>query len=241
MRRDINLLYSLTQSTKKKNSSNLLVIIIVAVVAIVALMVFLFVDAKMEVSDNQGLLNDLEDKLTQTGQLTSLQNKYNELKAAYEGDIAEVIAEVFPGQYAVVGAKLSDKLFDVLLLVDDEATDPDLDVDDVNDNVFDVDISSISVSGTTITLNCTVESYIAAWDYADYLAGNRIPGREALDELIDLNAKFFNGVEENYPGLPTIPEPSVDEETGEETPGTISFTLRFGVDWEALAEEALAQ
>ena len=92
MRRDINLLYSLTQSTKKKNSSNLLVIIIVAVVAIVALMVFLFVDAKMEVSDNQGLLNDLEDKLTQTGQLTSLQNKYNELKAAYEGDIAEVIA-----------------------------------------------------------------------------------------------------------------------------------------------------
>ena len=67
MRKDINLLYSLTQSTKKKNSSNMMVLLLVVVVAIVALMIFLFVNAKMEVSDNQGILDDLEASLSQTG------------------------------------------------------------------------------------------------------------------------------------------------------------------------------
>ena len=127
MRKDINLLYSLTQSTKKKNSSNMMVLLLVVVVAIVALMIFLFVNAKMEVSDNQGILDDLEASLSQTGQLSALQNKYNQLKSAYESDIAEVIAEVSPGQYAAVGAKMSSKLIDILMPVDDEAVHPDYD------------------------------------------------------------------------------------------------------------------
>ena len=240
MRKDINLLYSLTQTTKKKNSSNMMVLLLVVVVAIVALMIFLFVNAKMEVSDNQGILDDLEASLSQTGQLSALQNKYNQLKSAYESDIAEVIAEVSPGQYAAVGAKMSSKLIDILMPVDDEAVHPDYDADDVNDNVFDVDITSVSISGTTITLNCEVTSYIAAWDYADYLAGNLILDRPGLDALIEANALIFSGVEDNYPGLPPKPEPAEDEE-GNIVEEPFGFTLRFGIDWAALADAEVAQ
>ena len=63
LRRDINLLYSLTQATKKKSSSNMMLILIVGVVLIIGLMTFLFVDAKMTVEKNQSLLDDINGKL----------------------------------------------------------------------------------------------------------------------------------------------------------------------------------
>ena len=212
MRKDINLLYSLTQATKKKSSSNMLILIGVGVLAIVALMVFLFVDAKLEVKNNQALIDDLDSKLGQSSTLSQLQARYNALKAQYESDIAEVIAEISPEQYALVGASMSSKLIDILMLTDEEnETDAGYDADDVADNVFDVDITQLSLSADKVMLSCSASTYAAVWDFVDYLAGNRIADLSALDGLIDLNKEYFSDVELNYSGLPPAPtEPGCD-------------------------------
>lgn len=227
MRKDINLLYSLTQATKKKSSSNMLILIGVGVLAIVALMVFLFVDAKLEVKNNQALIDDLDSKLGQSSTLSQLQARYNALKAQYESDIAEVIAEISPEQYALVGASMSSKLIDILMLTDEEnETDAGYDADDVADNVFDVDIAQLSLSADKVTLSCSAPTYAAVWDFVDYLAGNRIAALPALDGLIDLNKEYFSDVELNYSGLPPAPT---------EPDATIAFSLDFKINWEALA------
>lgn len=242
-RKDINLLYSLTQETKKKSSSNMMIAMIAGVVIIVGLMTFLFVNAKINLANNQDLLNDLQNKIDQTDQLSSLQKKYNEMKAAYESDIAEVIAEIMPGQFTAKADKISKTFIDILMLTDKEdATDAGFDADDVPDRVFDVDIRSIAISGEQVTVECAVSNYLAAWDFADYLAGNKLADYPALDALIAQNAVYFTDVEKNYPGLPQKPatEPTTPpDEGGEGTveptePEKMTFTLKFNVNWEAM-------
>ena len=232
LRRDINLLYSLTQATKKKSSSNLMLILIVGVVLIVGLMTFLFVNAKMTVDKNQAVIDDLDAKLGQTSVLAQKQKEYNELKTAYQNAIVSAIAELAPQQYAYAGAKMSKTLIDVLMLTDDAGLP-----------VFDVEITQLIISGNTITLQCTSKTgdsvdydcYDKAWDFVDYLAGNKLSadnplsaaviGGVALNDLIAANGNYFTGVEENYSGLPTKPE-NVEE--------SISFNVKFTVNWEAL-------
>lgn len=232
LRRDINLLYSLTQATKKKSSSNLMLVLVVGVVLIVGLMTFLFVDAKMTVEKNQSVIDDLDAKLGQTSVLAQKQKEYNELKTAYQNAIVSAIAELAPQQYAYAGAKMSKTLIDVLMLTDDAGLP-----------VFDVEITQLIISGNTITLQCTSKTgdsvdydcYDKAWDFVDYLAGNKLSadnplsaaviGGVALNDLIAANGNYFTGVEENYSGLPTKPE-NVEE--------SISFNVKFTVNWEAL-------
>ena len=221
LRRDINLLYSLTQATKKKSSSNMMLILIVGVVLIIGLMTFLFVDAKMTVEKNQSL------KLGQSAILAQKQKEYNELKALYEKSITEIISELSPQQYALTGAKMSKTLVDVLMLTDTEqdGVDADYDGDDIADAVFDVEIAQLVISGNIINLECRVEDYVAAWDFVDYLAGNKIAARPALDALVEKNKLYFVDVESNYSGLPTAPSAEGEK---------IDFTLKFSVNWEAL-------
>ena len=119
-RKDINLLYSLTQATKKKSSSNIMVVLGVLVLAVIGVMVFLFVDAKGEVSDNEALIKDLDSKLSGSLLLGNLQRKYDAMKAAYESDIADVIAEIAPSEYAGQSGKMSAALLDILMLTDEE-------------------------------------------------------------------------------------------------------------------------
>lgn len=232
LRRDINLLYSLTQATKKKSSSNLMLVLVVGVVLIIGLMTFLFVDAKMTVEKNQSVIDDLDAKLGQTSVLAQKQKEYNELKTAYQNAIVSAIAELAPQQYAYAGAKMSKTLIDVLMLTDDAGLP-----------VFDVEITQLIISGNTITLQCTSKTgdsvdydcYDKAWDFVDYLAGNKLSadnplsaaviGGVALNDLIAANGNYFTGVEENYSGLPTKPE-NVEE--------SISFNVKFTVNWEAL-------
>ena len=232
LRRDINLLYSLTQATKKKSSSNLMLVLVVGVVLIVGLMTFLFVDAKMTVDKNQAVIDDLDAKLGQTSVLAQKQKEYNELKTAYQNAIVSAIAELAPQQYAYAGAKMSKTLIDVLMLTDDAGTP-----------VFKVDITQLIISGNSITLQCSSKTgtdadydcYDKAWDFVDYLAGNKLSadnplsaaviGGVALNDLIAANGNYFTGVEENYSGLPTKPE-NVEE--------SISFNVKFTVNWEAL-------
>ena len=226
-RKDINLLYSLTQATKKKSSSNIMVVLGVLVLAVIGVMVFLFVDAKGEVSDNEALIKDLDSKLSGSLLLGNLQRKYDAMKAAYESDIADVIAEIAPSEYAGQSGKMSAALLDILMLTDEEnAEDSGYDADGEADNVFDVDIKSIAVSGTSVNITCAVVDYLAAWDFTDYLAGvatDYLP--EALWPLVERNARLFAGVQDNYSGLPQLP--------GNGEP--IEFTLRFVVaDWGAL-------
>ena len=226
-RKDINLLYSLTQATKKKSSSNIMVVLGVLVLAVIGVMVFLFVDAKGEVSDNEALIKDLDSKLSGSLLLGNLQRKYDAMKAAYESDIADVIAEIAPSEYAGQSGKMSAALLDILMLTDEEnAEDSGYDADDEADNVFDVDIKSIAISGTSVNITCAVVDYLAAWDFTDYLAGvatDYLP--EALWPLVERNARLFAGVQDNYSGLPQLP--------GNGEP--IEFTLRFVVaDWGAL-------
>ncbi len=220
LRKDINLLYSFAQSGKKKNSSNMLIVIISAVVLIVGLMTFLFVNAKMNVAKNKEILSDLEQKLEQTDRLSQLQAQYNELKSAYETAIAEVIAEVAPGQFTDDAGKISAKLIDVLMPT---AADGSI--------YFAVEIGSISIAGNMINIECAVSDYITAWDFTDYLAGNVLADAkyEELAGEIVKNKLRFSAVEENYPGLPQKP---ADGETG----GSIDFVLKFTVDWEEFAE-----
>lgn len=226
-RKDINLLYNLTQATKKKSSSNIMVVLGVLVLAVIGVMVFLFVDAKGEVSDNEALIKDLDSKLSGSLLLGNLQRKYDAMKAAYESDIADVIAEIAPSEYAGQSGKMSAALLDILMLTDEEnAEDSGYDADDEADNVFDVDIKSIAVSGTSVNITCAVVDYLAAWDFTDYLAGivtDHLP--ESLWPLVERNARLFAGVQDNYSGLPQLP--------GNGEP--IEFTLRFVVaDWGAL-------
>lgn len=226
-RKDINLLYSLTQATKKKSSSNIMVVLGVLVLAVIGVMVFLFVDAKGEVSDNEALIKDLDSKLSGSLLLGNLQRKYDAMKAAYESDIADVIAEIAPSEYAGQSGKMSAALLDILMLTDEEnAEDSGYDADGEADNVFDVDIKSIAISGTSVNITCAVVDYLAAWDFTDYLAGvatDYLP--EALWPLVERNARLFAGVQDNYSGLPQLP--------GNGEP--IEFTLRFVVaDWGAL-------
>ena len=226
-RKDINLLYSLTQATKKKSSSNIMVVLGVLVLAVIGVMVFLFVDAKGEVSDNEALIKDLDSKLSGSLLLGNLQRKYDAMKAAYESDIADVIAEIAPSEYAGQSGKMSAALLDILMLTDEEnAEDSGYDADDVADNVLEVDIKSIAVSGTSVNITCAVVDYLAAWDFTDYLAGissTALP--EALRPLVERTARLFAGVQDNYSGLPQLP--------GNGEP--IEFTLRFVVaDWGAL-------
>lgn len=225
-RKDINLLYSLTQATKKKSSSNIMVVLGVLVLAVIGVMVFLFVDAKGEVSDNEALIKDLDSKLSGSLLLGNLQRKYDAMKAAYESDIADVIAEIAPSEYAGQSGKMSAALLDILMLTDEENEgDSGYDADDEADNVFDVDIKSIAVSGTSVNITCAVVDYLAAWDFTDYLAGIATDLPEALGKLVERNARLFAGVQDNYSGLPQLP--------GNGEP--IEFTLRFVVaDWGAL-------
>lgn len=226
-RKDINLLYSLTQATKKKSSSNIMVVLGVLVLAVIGVMVFLFVDAKGEVSDNEALIKDLDSKLSGSLLLGNLQRKYDAMKAAYESDIADVIAEVAPSEYAGQSGKMSAALLDILMLTDEEnEEDSGYDADDAADNVFDVDIKSIAISGTSVNITCAVVNYLAAWDFTDYLAGIATElTPEALRPLVERNARLFAGVQDNYSGLPQLP--------GNGEP--IEFTLRFVVaDWGAL-------
>ena len=223
-RKDINLLYSLTQATKKKSSSNIMVVLGVLVLAVIGVMVFLFVDAKGEVSDNEALIKDLDSKLSGSLLLGNLQRKYDAMKAAYESDIADVIAEVAPSEYAGQSGKMSAALLDILMLTDEENEDDSgYDADDAADNVFDVDIKSIAISGTSVNITCAVVNYLAAWDFTDYLAGIATElTPEALRPLVERNARLFAGVQDNYSGLPQLP--------GNGEP--IEFTLRFVVaDW----------
>ena len=225
-RKDINLLYSLTQATKKKSSSNIMVVLGVLVLAVIGVMVFLFVDAKGEVSDNEALIKDLDSKLSGSLLLGNLQRKYDAMKAAYESDIADVIAEIAPSEYAGQSGKMSAALLDILMLTDEEnEEDSGYDADGEADNVFDVDIKSIAISGTSVNITCAVVDYLAAWDFTDYLAGIATYLPEALEERVELNARLFAGVQDNYSGLPQLP--------GNGEP--IEFTLRFVVaDWGAL-------
>ncbi len=47
-------------------------------------------------------------------------------------------------------------------------------------------------------------------------------------------------MEDNYPGLPPKPEPAEDEE-GNNVEEPFGFTLRFVIDWAALADAEVAQ
>ena len=51
--KDINLLYSMTQASKKKSSSNIALVLIVLGIAIIAVVTFLFATAKVDVANNQ--------------------------------------------------------------------------------------------------------------------------------------------------------------------------------------------
>ena len=213
LRRDINLLYSLTQATKKKSSSNLMLVLVVGVVLIVGLMTFLFVNAKMTVDKNQAVIDDLDNKLGQSSVLAQKQKEYSALKNTYETQLTAVISELAPQQYMTDSAKMSGTLVDVIMPEDDGGLP-----------LFDVSVTQLVLSGNALSMTCRVTNYKAAWDFVDYLAGQPLADRPELDEKIAANAGYFSGVESNYSGLPALPS------DGE----TIEFTLKFEVKWEAL-------
>lgn len=213
LRRDINLLYSLTQATKKKSSSNLMVVLVVGVVLIVGLMTFLFVNAKLTVEKNQSVIDDLDAKLGQSSTLSQKQKEYNELKNTYETQLTAVISELAPQQYMLDGAKMSKTLIDVIMPEDATGT-----------ALFAVSVSQLVLSGNALSMTCNVTDYKSAWDFVDYLAGVPLADRPELDEAIAANKNYFSGVESNYSGLPALPS------DGEK----IEFTLKFEVKWEAL-------
>ena len=59
-KRDINLLESLNQATKKKSSSSMTAIIAFGIVVLVGVMIFLFATAKVNIAKNQDVIDDLD-------------------------------------------------------------------------------------------------------------------------------------------------------------------------------------
>ena len=75
-KRDINLLESLNQSTKKKSSSSMTAIMAFGIVVLVGVMVFLFASAKVQTSKNNEIIADLDNQLAKEDQVIQLEEAY---------------------------------------------------------------------------------------------------------------------------------------------------------------------
>lgn len=210
-KRDINLLESLNQSTKKKSSSSMTAILVFAIVVLVGVMVFLFASAKVQTSKNNEIIADLDNQLAKEEQVVQLEQAYLQAQSEYQSKISSVIAAVYPNMSAVQASKMSSMfcnlLFDYVDNNDDAEGEPT------------IQVNSISFANdSTITLSCGTNSYADGWNFIRFLAG------ELDTEESKKNLLYFSGVEDNYPGFPVSVE---DAEYG------ISFVLKFKVNWGA--------
>lgn len=249
--KDINLLYSMTQASKKKSSSNIALVLIVLGIAIIAVVTFLFATAKVDVANNQKLLDELNDKLSQQDELVILQSRYNKLKTEYEGMISQVVADLYPDLNASTYGKMSSEFIAIVFdyvdatsftgvtdkpVLDDQGN-PTGETTPVETVVFDVMIRSLDVQGASVTMMCSVNEYEAAWAFVDYLEGIAVdatrPNLDNPDTLAALQAQLeknkvaLSGVMAEYPGLPPV---DADNQYN------VNFTLKFTVNWAEVAE-----
>lgn len=249
--KDINLLYSMTQASKKKSSSNLALVLIVLGLAIIGIMIFLFATAKVNIANNQKLLDELNDKLSQQDELVILQSKYNKMKTEYEGMISQVVADLYPDLNASTYGKMSSGFIAIVFdyvdatsvtsttdepVLDDQGN-PTGETHPVTTITHDVMIRSLEVQGASVTMACSVSEYEAAWAFVDYLEGIAIdatrPNLDNPDTLAALQAQLeknkvaLSGVMAEYPGLPPV---DADNQYN------VNFTLKFTVNWAEVAE-----
>lgn len=211
-KRDINLLESLNQSTKKKSSSSMTAIMAFGIVVLIGAMVFLFASAKVQVSKNNEVLDDLNEQLSKEEDVIKLEEAYAKAQQEYMSKISDVIASVYPNKSAIETAKMSS-MFMSLLFDYIENTD-----DAMGENT--IKVTNMKFTSSTVTLLCGTNTYSDGWHFIRFLAG------ELDTEESKKNLLYFSGVEENYPGFPSS--------TGEGEYG-ISFTLKFNVNWGAFA------
>ena len=209
-KRDINLLESLNQSTKKKSSSSMTAIMAFGIVVLVGVMVFLFASAKVQTSKNNEIIADLDNQLAKEDQVIQLEEAYAQAQQEYMSKISDVIASVYPNKSALEAAKMSSMFLNVLF-------DYIENTDDLDGNNT-IKVTNMAFTSSTITLLCGTNSYSDGWNFIRFLAG------ELDTEESKKNLLYFSGVEENYPGFPSA--------VGNGEYG-ITFTLKFNVNWGA--------
>lgn len=209
-KRDINLLESLNQSTKKKSSSSMTAIMAFGIVVLVGVIVFLFASAKVNISKNQDVIDDLDKQLGKENEVVQLEQQYAQAQQEYSNKIIDVISIVYPNKTAVEKEKISSMFFN--LIFDYVQNNDDLEGNDT------LKISSIIIDTSSITLSCGTNEYDYAWHFTRFLAG------ELDTDESKKNLLYFSNVEANYPGLPS------DSGDGEYS---INFTLKFNVNWGA--------
>lgn len=214
-KRDINLLESLNQSTKKKSSSSMTAILIIGVVALVGVMVFLFVTAKVDIANNQALIDDYNKQLEKESQVAELEKQYAQLKQEYSDKIQQVISVVYPNQTAEQRIKMSSEFINLLFdyQANHQVSKPvDGDVDSA------IKIESINITEQNISMVYMTKNHEDALAFAEFMAGVQD------NEESRKNKERFSNVAYNFPGLPV-------EGDGKEY--TITMNLSFNINWEA--------
>lgn len=211
-KRDINLLDSLNQSTKKKSSSSMTAIIAVGVVALVGVMLFLFISAKVDIAKNQDIIDDYNEQLKKEDQVVALEQQYAQTKQEYTERVAQVISVVYPNQSAEQRVKMSSDFINLLFHYAETHTETAGGVDPA------ISIQSINISESSVSLNYQTKNHEDALAFAEFMSGV-----QDNDESRK-NKDRFSNVAYNFPGLPV---------EGNGTEYTISMNLSFNINWEA--------
>lgn len=216
-RRDINLLFSLTQANKKKNSSTMTALVVIGALVIVALIVFLFVTAKLNVAKNNDIIADLDKKLQTEADVAAKEQEYQQLLATYKGQLNTVISIIYPGIDALNTSKMSEDFLSALNKFNELSADQP------------VKINSITITNSTvanqISLTCSTKNYTDAWAYVDFLSGKQT--QYVSDEInaeAPKNSEYFYGVMASYSGVPAEGE----EPDAYDVEVTLSFTVNWG-------------
>ena len=235
MKKDIDLLGGFNEAKDKKSSSNTSLILMVGVLAIIGVMVFMFVTAKMEIKDKEDLIagnKQAYEDLKAQNNVDKIKGEIQENDEKYRNLVLEALKEIHSAEIQDHSAEISSKFLDILYknycrLKDDDGDEK-------------VHITSLNVDGGKVTLSCEVKDYLEAWDFVHYLCGTleieRPPFGSTDEEIqayrdrvdaIRANAIYFEGVPDNYPGLP-------EEGKGEDY--EIMFSLNFTVLWGNMAK-----
>ncbi len=211
-KRDINLLESLNQSTKKKSSSSMTAIIAVGMVALVGIMVFLFVSAKVEIAKNQDLIDEYNKQLEREDEIVKLEEQYAQTKQEYTDRVSQVISVVYPNQSAEQRIKMSSDFINLLFNYAETHTETAGGLDPA------ISIQSLSISDNSVSLSYMTKNHEDALAFAEFMSGVQD------NEESRKNKERFSNVAYNFPGLPV---------EGDGTEYTISMNLSFNINWEA--------
>lgn len=211
-KRDINLLESLNQSTKKKSSSSMTAILAVGIIALVGVMVFLFASAKVEIAKNQALIDDYNEQLKKEDQVAALEQQYAATKQEYTDKVSAVISVVYPNQTAEERIKMSSDFINLLFHYAETHVETAGGADPA------ILISSINITESSASMTYQTKNHEDALAFAEFMSGV-----QDNDES-KKNKDRFSNVAYNFPGLPV-------EGSGEEY--TITMNLSFNINWEA--------